>query len=341
MRLVTTHPQLRSSAGELGHVGSRRHDLLEVVEQEQHLPLADQRDDALENGALLGLLYVEGSTQRRQELGRLGHVGETDEGSAVGKIASQAVGELGHQTRLADAARPRHGHDPVVADEFCELPELAIPAQERRARLGHRGPNRCDDLALSLEHCAVGNDEARAGDRVKVERPAHVLEAERPQRRDIDPGLVLELLIRSVGHEHGAGDGERLDPRGNVHRVPGQPFRLDQHIADVNPDPHGNVSGRELALHRHGALDRCERAREHREAAVAETLHDRSPGRLVLALERGHVPVARLDRPPLVHLHERRIADHVREHHGDQPALELLTHHARPYPCSGSRSTLP
>ena len=45
-------------------------------------------------------------------------------------------------------------------------------------------------------------------------------------------------------------------------------------------------------------------------------------------LERAHVPVALVERQPLVGLHQRRVADHVGEHHGDEPTIEPLTHKA-------------
>ena len=94
--------------------------------------------------------------------------------------------------------------------------------------------------------------------------------------------LVLDLVVRRVGEQHGARNRERLDPRGDVDRIAGQPLGLDDDFADVDPDPHRNVQRREFALHRDRGLHRCQRAREHREAAVAEPLDDRSAGRGVL-----------------------------------------------------------
>ena len=47
---------------------------------------------------------------------------------------------------------------------------------------------------------------------------------------------------------------------------------------------------------------------------------------VVLALERGHVSLSRLDGQTFVRLNEGRVADHVREHHRDEPAVELLRH---------------
>ena len=91
----------------------------------------------------------------------------------------------------------------------------------------------------------------------------------------------------------------------------------------MDADPHRDPGRGELALHPDGGLHRGERAREHREAAVAEPLHDRPAGGVVLAVERAHVPVAPLDGGRLVALHERRVADHVGEHHGDDPPFGL------------------
>ncbi len=153
-----------------------------------------------------------------------------------------------------------------------------MPAENRTARLRHRCPNRDDSLALPLQCLAVGDDETGAGDRVEVHRPADVLEPERSERRHLDARLVLDLLVCGVGQEHGAADGERLDPRREVDGIAGQSLRLDDDVADVDPDADRNVGWSELALHRHCGPDRGECAREHRKTPVAETLDDRPSG---------------------------------------------------------------
>jgi hypothetical protein len=87
-----------------------------------------------------------------------------------------------------------------------------------------------------------------------------------------------------------------------------------------------NVVRRELPLDRDRGEHRIERAREHAHAAVAEPLDDRPVEGVVVGLERTPVPVALVDSLALVRLDQRRVADHVGEHHGDEPTVELLTH---------------
>ncbi len=125
-------PQPGAVAGELRHVGGRRDDLLEVVEHEQHLPLGEQRDDAVADGALLRLLHVERGGEGGEELGSLQHVGEADERHAVGELRLEPVAELRHQARLAHAARACDRHHPVPMHEVGELRQLAIAAEEVR-----------------------------------------------------------------------------------------------------------------------------------------------------------------------------------------------------------------
>ncbi len=53
-----------------------------------------------------------------------------------------------------------------------------------------------------------------------------------------------------------------------------------------------------------------------------EPLDDRPAEGVVLAVERGHVPLSRVDGQTFVRLYQRCVADHVGEHDRDQPAIE-------------------
>ena len=157
------------------------------------------------NGALLRLLHVERRGERSEEAARVGDVGETDEGRAVGELGRERARDLGREARLADAAGPRHRHDPVRAHEADEVGELAVPAEQLALGLRQRRADRDDHLALPLELRPVGDDEAGAGDRVEIEWPADVLELERPERRDSELRLVPDLVVRRVRDEDGSG----------------------------------------------------------------------------------------------------------------------------------------
>ena len=52
------------------------------------------------------------------------------------------------------------------------------------------------------------------------------------------------------------------------------------------------------------------------------------PNALVMALERAPVPLALLEREPLVRLHQRRVPGHVGEHHRNKATVEALNHGA-------------
>ena len=148
----------------------------------------------------------------------------------------------------------------------------------------------------------------------------------RPEADDADVAPVLDLVVRGVGQHHPAGHREGLDPGGDVHRVAGEPLGLDDHLAHVDADANRNVLRGELPLDRDCGEHRSERAREHAHAAVPEPLDDRPAEGVVVALERTHVPVALVEPQALVRLHQRRVPDHVGEHHRDEPTIEPLGH---------------
>ncbi len=262
-------PEPWTARHELGNIGRCGDDLLEVVQHEEHLPVADERDDAVRDRPFLGLLHVERSAESREEAVRFGHVGEPDEGGPVGELGKEPPAELGHEARLAHAAGPGDRHDAVPAREVGELGQLMFAAEQGRPRLRQRGADRDNGLALPLERSPVRNDEPGACDRVKVERLADVLEPEGSERSHVQVGLVLDLLVHRVREEDRAGNGERLDPRGDVHRIAREPLGLDDHLARVDADANRDLLRRELLLDRDGGLHSGERAREHAHAPVA------------------------------------------------------------------------
>jgi hypothetical protein len=73
-----------------------------------------------------------------------------------------------------------------------------------------------------------------------------------------------------------------------------------------------------------------QRPREHAHAPVPEPLDDRPAEGVVLGLERSHVLVALVEPDALVRLDQRRVPDHVREHHRDEAAIAPLTHRLHP-----------
>ena len=149
-------PQLGAAAHKLGDIGRRVDDLLEVVEDEQHLAVADERDDAVGERALLRLLHVERRCERGEEAARVGHVGEPGERRAVGELRRKRARDLGRKARLPDSARSGHRHDAIRAHEVGEVRELPLPAEQLRARFRQRRADRDDRLTLAIELCRSG-----------------------------------------------------------------------------------------------------------------------------------------------------------------------------------------
>ena len=98
-------PQPRAALDQTGHLRSGRHDLLEVVEEQERLLVADQRDDALAERPPLGLLHVQRVRESGEELRGVGDVGQRDERDTVQELGREQPAELDDDARLSDAAR--------------------------------------------------------------------------------------------------------------------------------------------------------------------------------------------------------------------------------------------
>ena len=90
-----------------GHLRSGRHDLLEVVQEQERLLVADQRDDAVAERPSLGLLHVQRVRESGEEFRGVGDVGQ----------ARRTRHRPGTRARAAGRARRRfasfrHRRDP-------------------------------------------------------------------------------------------------------------------------------------------------------------------------------------------------------------------------------------
>ena len=99
-------PQRGATLDQTGDLRGGRHDLLEVVQEQERLLVADQRGDAFAERPLLGLLHVERVGERREELRGVGDVGERDERDAVQELGREHAAEL---DRRAASSRRRRG----------------------------------------------------------------------------------------------------------------------------------------------------------------------------------------------------------------------------------------
>ncbi len=330
-------PQLRATLDEPSDVRSRRHDLLQVVEEQKRRLVADEGHDPLAERPSLGLLHVERLRERRQECLGLVDVGHRDERDAVEELGRQQPAELDHGPGLPDTAGTGDRDDPMFPHELDERRQIDGTADQRRRGVGQVAREAREPLALALQHPRVRHDDAVGGHRVELERAPDVLEPEPPQPDDLYVAPVLDLVVRGVGQHHATGHRERLDPGRDVHGFAGEPLRLDDHLADMDADSHRNVLRRELLLDRDSGQHRSQRARKHAHAPVAEPLDDRPAEGVVMTIERRHIPISPVDGQALVRLDQRRVPDHVGEHHRGQPAIEPLAHEATiPSPRSSS-----
>ena len=303
-------------------------DLLEIVEEQERRPVPEQRLDSVGERTSLRLLHVERLRERGDEACLVGHVRHGHERDAVHEFRSEQPPELGEHARLADPARAGDRDDAVIAGEVGEERQIGRSTDERGRGYRQLGRQERESLSLALERLRIGHHETLGGDGVELERPADVLEPELSERDDRDIATIPELCVRVVREHHRSGRGERLDPRGDVDGIAGEPLGLDDHLAHVDPDPGRDILGGELLLDGHPRPRSGERAREHAHAPVAEPLDDRAAELRMMPFERGEVALALVDAELLVRLQQRRVPDHVGEHHGDEPAVELSVHAA-------------
>ena len=209
----------------------------------------------------------------------------------------------------------------MLPGEIDEGLQVDRSPEERRTRLGQVARKADEPFSLALERRRLRNNETVAPHRVELERTPDVLQPEPAQGDHAHITPVLDLVVGGIRQHHPAGNRERLDPRGDVHRLACEPLVLDDHLTHVYAEANRNVLSRELALYADCGLHRRERAWEHAHAPVTESLDDRPAEGVVVALERTHVSVAFVECQMLVRLDERRVSDHVGEHHRDEPTI--------------------
>ena len=321
-------PKIRAAVVESRDLGRGGDDLLEIVEQQQRLPVADQAGYSIFDSSSLGLLDVERFPERGQEVAGLGDVGHRHECDAVQELRCEHPAELHERAGLADPAGAGDRHDPVPAHELDERRQVCRAPDERCDHVGQVAGQARPPFALAFQRGRIGHHDTVGRHGVELERPPDVLEPELPERHNGDVAPVLNLCVRRIGQQNTSGCREGLHAGGDVDRLACQPLCLDDHLADMDPDSHGDVLRPELLLDRDRGEHRVERAREHAHAPVSEPLDDGPAEGVVVAVERGHIPVALADGQLLVRLDQGGVADHVGEHHGDEPTIEALAHPA-------------
>ena len=130
-------PDARGRGEQVADEGCSGEDLLEVVQHEQHPPLAQMLDHAL-GQVPLALAHVERLGDRRHEQLRARDRREADEQRAVAELGLELVRDRQPDSRLARASRAGEGDEPraLVAEQRADRRELEPAADERRG--GHR-----------------------------------------------------------------------------------------------------------------------------------------------------------------------------------------------------------
>jgi hypothetical protein len=154
------HEQPRRRRQQAGDELDIRHELLEVVEQEQHAPVAETRREHFLHG-LARLVHLQRLGERRSEQRRIVHGGEVDEDGAVAQLRRQLRGGGDRKPCLARAARARERDetDVVAPEERGDRGHLEAAADQWSRRHGQLHAHGCRRLR-SRERGVVAQDPA-------------------------------------------------------------------------------------------------------------------------------------------------------------------------------------
>ena len=124
--------------------------------------------------------------------------------------------------------------------------------------------------------------------------------------------LVPNLIVNRNANADSPGDSEGLDAGCDVDRVPDETGGFDDHVADVDADPHGDVRWlAEFLLDRDRTENRIQGVREDGQGAIPVVLDDPPAERLMLRVQHARVLGACLQGEMLVFLHQGGEADHA------------------------------
>ena len=284
------------------HERCRVEDLLEVVEHEEHGPVAQVLGEGLGRGPVAGLDETERAGHDRGDQARLAHLIESHEERPVDERRPQLLGRSDREAGLARPTRAGQRHEPVLAHERDELLDLTLAPDQACQRLGQ-----------------VAAPRVEGADRREVGR-------EPIDHELVEPFLAIEVLepvVAEVAHIHSGGQGatrERLRLRRQQHLAAvrrrgdaGRPMDVEPDVvvaapaalAGVDPDPDLDdravrpIGSCQRLLDGDRGPDRAGRRREDHEERVALgadldaiLVRDRRPDQLGLPLEQRRVPVA-------------------------------------------------
>ena len=114
--------------------------MLEVVQHDQELPLAQLAHQVLHQRPVPGILQPDALGDRRWHQSRIPDGRERDEIDAVRVVAGHRRGQGDAQPGLAAAARPGQRDQVAVLEQPLRLRQLAFPADEAGQRLRQADP---------------------------------------------------------------------------------------------------------------------------------------------------------------------------------------------------------
>jgi hypothetical protein len=302
------HLQLGSRGEELLQQRCRLRHLLEVVDHQQELLVAQALLHRLQDGASARLGDGKGPGHRRGDQGGIGHRRQVREEGAILERGEELGRDLEGQAGLAGATRAGQGEQPGLLQQRPDLGDLLLPADEggelhrEVAGPGVQRPRRRE----------VGR-EALDQQLVQVLGHGDVLQPVVAQVAEGGP-LRQGLLHQPPG---GLGDQDlpavagSSDPGGPVHVHADVVVSAQDALAGVQAHPHpypgggGPLVGGEAALGVDRGPDRPHRAGERHEEGIAlgadlhaaARLDGLAHDRRVLVPDRG-VPIAQLLQQP-------------------------------------------
>ena len=249
-----------------GHVGGRIHDVLEVVEDEQHPPHLQVRRKRLQQRLTGALPHTHRLRDRRNHKPRVGERRESHEQHAVGEVLDQLQSRLHGQPRLPRASRAGQRDHPASArpDRARQLGQLALAAHQPPPWYGQVGV-------------------AEAAQRREVERQPVPPNLEDPLgfRKVLEPVLAqvaqLERRVGRVGRrpreQHLAAVPGRRDAGGAVHVDARVPLGRAQGRPGVQPHAHAHRAVGQPPLRLHGRRHRVAGPWEDDEEGIALGVH--------------------------------------------------------------------
>src|SRR5207248_2287859 len=136
---------------QVGQVRGGWQDLLEIVEQEQHVFITERGFEQIEQGPRCSLFEIEGLGDGGDDQGGVAEGGERNEVDAIGKVSEQVGGDLQGQAGFAAAAGAGEGEeaDLGATQEGTDSRYLMLAPKEGRELCGQvmsRGAAKLDQL---------------------------------------------------------------------------------------------------------------------------------------------------------------------------------------------------